>query len=50
MGQIRDGLTQNPRHSVPFYLFRQMLINGVRVDGATDKSAAQLADLVKSLL
>lgn len=27
-----------------------MLINGVRVDGGTDMSATQLANLVKSLL
>jgi hypothetical protein len=31
-------------------LLRFMLVNGVRVDGATDMNAAQLTALIKSLL
>lgn len=50
MGKICYGLLKIAWNSVLFILFRQMLINGARVDGGTDMTAAQLTTLVKSLI
>ena len=50
MVQIRYGILTHPWDTVQFYLYRFLLVNGVRVDGATNFSAEQLVAYIKKLL